>query len=354
MTRARPSMLLLACLLGGCGAKPPPSPSPPTAIVCRVVVPATPRAAKQWTLRVPHLPESIEVGRAVRVGDFVFVRAGAQEVWSAPLTEHSLGSWTRHPLPQPIAIAFGHDGYLYGWAGLATRAAPVLAGGALGPWQDAGPMPPEAVRGANLLAVGDTLYAVGGAQRGSSEVAYARLGHGTIEGFKPTTPLPQGLDETTLVVYGGYLFVLGGMRWPWEKKSSNGGYDRRDFTWLKHVLSAKIGSDGSLGPWLRAGRFPARAHAAATIVGDDVVMIGGDRPSVQAGYYLDDSQVITAHFDKNGLLSPWRLLGHYDGFGFGGWVANGTEVALIGLHREASDAVRLVSLREVVSCGERE
>lgn len=66
-------------------------------------------------------------------------------------------------------------------------------------------------------------------------------------------------------------------------------------------------ADGTLGPWLDGPRLPvARANHASTVLGGDLVVLGGNRREAPGGPFVKTDLVHAATIDADGALQPWR------------------------------------------------
>ena len=216
-------------------------------------------------------------------------------IYSAKLnSDGTLGDWlATTSLPEK---AFRHTGatygdYLYVLGGFKGTSLPtnvystkVNSDGTLGSWVGLTSMPLVATTAA---AYNGRLYITGGQ---TTSVYAAEINNdGTIGQWSSLESLPQSLDEHTIVISNGYIFVLGG-------RGGTDGYQSQSI-----VYSAKINNDGTLGSWNSVSSLPKPlAGHSAVVYQDYIYVIGGD--SSIDGY---QSAVYVAKINSDGTLGSW-------------------------------------------------
>jgi hypothetical protein len=181
-----------------------------------------------------------------------------------------------------IYLTGGADGSMNPRAGV-WRAAIDPAGEVL-PWSGLGALPDaRAFHGAALAtpanALLDTtvaghLYVLGGTTAGGTPSlavyrapVYADRGLGA---WVPASSLPAPLHSMGVAIFRSWLFLAGGATTGNEPVAT--------------VYRARIGEDGSLGPWEMETALPyATAYGALLQYGDKLYLIGGDRGTVAPG-----------------------------------------------------------------------
>lgn len=83
-----------------------------------------------------------------------------------------------------------------------------------------------------------------------------------IDGWTPTTALPQALASRNAIVHGDYLYVVGG------KSASDAP--------IADVYVAQIQADGSLSNWANTGQLPTPVYLHAVVASDEhLYVVGG-------------------------------------------------------------------------------
>jgi uncharacterized repeat protein (TIGR01451 family) len=113
-----------------------------------------------------------------------------------------------------------------------------------------------------------------------------------IDGWTPTTPLPQALADRNALVRGDYLYFIGG------KSPSDSP--------VATIYSARIQAGGQLSAWNIAGQLPVAVYLHATAATEtDLYVIGGwDGSKTRA-------EVWRAAFGANGTLGAFVKVGDY-------------------------------------------
>lgn len=204
---------------------------------------------------------------------------GGRKTWSAPLSGASLGSWTPGPdLPESTfshaTVAVGRTLYLVGGQhfrpGFGVGASPLVyysrlnADGTPGPWTETTPLP-KAAFFLNAAVWNGRVYVTGGWNgEGLLPDVYSAPANadGTLGAWRAETPLPEGV-YTHAAAAEGTLYVLGGV--------VNGGSDVRN-----DVYKAAIGADGALGAWEATTPLPVPlANLGSALAGGRLYVTGG-------------------------------------------------------------------------------
>lgn len=189
-----------------------------------------------------------------------------------------------------------YNGYIYRVAGLGTDGkttyyAKTNSDGTIGSWT-ASPntLPVEGLYGLRSLAYNGYLYAIGGRiQFGTNKVYYAAINpDGSIGSWaQAANSMPYNLYTFNAIVYGGYLYIIGG-------DNGNG--------WNRTVLTAQINTDGSVGTWTTiANSLPdtggqGNSGAASVVFNDYVYYMGGN---------VTPTKVLSAPLGANGYIGSW-------------------------------------------------
>lgn len=219
--------------------------------------------------------------------------------YAAVNADGTLGTWT---ITNPFTTARSqhasvvYNGYLYVMGGLnvtafsSVQVAPITADGLVGAWTATTSFT-TARYNLTSVAYNGYLYIAGGQSTGSTffnDVQYAPINaNGTIGAWTATTSFTTARATHTSVVYGGYLYVIGGY--------GASGY-------LDDVRFAAINpSTGAVGAWTAttALTVPNGSHASAVSNGC-LYVIGGCNTN---GCFLDD--VRYAPLNANGTVGDW-------------------------------------------------
>lgn len=222
------------------------------------------------------------VGNVVVVAGGMTMQGTTDKSWSAVVGDDgSLGSWKQggsvaHPRMHPGA--FVKDSALYVVGGFDAASvwddvvrSDVSPDGSLSDWRPAGKLPsPRSHFG--LTYVDGAVYLSGGLDQSANgsppplaDVSLGRIGEdGSLGDWTPMPKLPVALCTHASFVYGGYLYVVGGL--------SGAAYKHERRAWR-----APIQSDHSLGAWQSVAPLPtARAHVhQLPIFADRVYSVGG-------------------------------------------------------------------------------
>ncbi|MEJ2214983.1 MAG: kelch repeat-containing protein [Gemmatimonadota bacterium] len=211
-------------------------------------------------------------------------------------------NWTTTtPLPQPlqglgatfVPVESGQSpaNYVFAVAGADTQnvatdvafRATVAQTGALGAWTELPPLPAPRAYQATAAATAYTaaldttttgayLYALGGVDSTGATVNtvyYAQVDlNGDVGSWAETTPLPQPLHSSGVVLFRGYLYLVGGAD--------------STHTAVPDVYRIPVNTDGTLGAsWEQLASLPApSAYGSLVSFGPYLYAIGGDSATV--------------------------------------------------------------------------
>jgi hypothetical protein len=190
-----------------------------------------------------------------------------------------------------------YNGYIYVTGGQQAAGvfsntveyAKINADGTIGTWTTSGNAFTTARHGHVTVAYNGKLYVVGGGDSANvalADVKYATINaDGSIGTWNDTTATTAARD-TDGFVYGGRLYILGGV---------NGT------TYSNTVRYATINTDGTLGGWTTSANtfVNARSRLAATAVNGYMYLSGGGAAS-----YFGDLQY--AQINADGSIGSWR------------------------------------------------
>lgn len=157
---------------------------------------------------------------------------------------------------------------------------------------------PFGIAGFAMVVAGKFVYASGGMRLNakgediSPDVWMADVADdGSLRSWRRTEPLPVPLFAHSMVAYGRWLYILGGM-----------GPEGH----LNSVFRGEIAAGGKVKAWEDVTALPtALAHAASVAVGDYLVVAGGQSPT--EGKTLVMPTVYVGPFDKEGGITTWYL-----------------------------------------------
>ncbi len=164
----------------------------------------------------------------------------------------------------------------------------------------AGPDLPEGVMHHIVAVKGDYLFVFGG--RGETtgasvtQVARAKIAEDSMPGaFVMLAPLPEARSHAMGFQYGDWVPLVGGMTGDPLKNPPN----RAD------VVRARLGDDGSVGEWEKAGALPkgGLSVGAAEVFARQVFMLGG-----LVGGTDFTKNVYAAPIDAEGMLGAFAVL----------------------------------------------
>ena len=224
-------------------------------------------------------------------------------------------TWTAgEPLPRAIDhhatfVTTGRNGAILHVLGgntyqeqLATHwSAAIQRDGALAPWREEAPFP-KIILGHTVLIVGQTAISVGGQtagpRRNTADVWTAPVDRdGAVGTWTQSADLPAGRFHHAAVAHDGFLYVFGGLQ---TTNATN------------TVFRTRVARDGSLGPWETLDTLPRpRSHEAAFVHRDRVFLVAG-LDGNPAGQNTPLSDIISARIGNDGSLGPWTPAGQLD------------------------------------------
>lgn len=260
---------------------------------------------RAWLVTRATLRPTTLMSFTVLLASFTLVlpmRASAlQGSWTDPGQWQTASSSLPQQLTDVMAVANGN--YVYILGGLNNSVAPVdtvyyaktSGGGDIGTWQTGTPLPVP-VGYTNSAAIYDGyIYMFGGwsgrTNRTSETVYYAKLnGNGSVGNWQTGVSLPGVLSDTTVQVYNGYAYVIGGMP-DREADSANVYYTK---------LNAN--GTGSVGSWSASSNTVLASDADRSSVVNDgyLYVFGGRDPNADV-----TSAVYSAKINDDGSLGSW-------------------------------------------------
>lgn len=233
-------------------------------------------------------------------------RAYAQFSATTPLPQ-ALLSHTAVTLDGRIYVAGGisDTGSLTGKGGFLNNiyyCAVINPDGTLGGWQAASPMPEFLGLGMHAAAAHNgRLYVLGGTNLfGARNVVYFSGVNpdGTLAGWQQTSPMPQKVSAHAAAVYGGRIYVTGGIV--------------RSVGATALTYSAPINADGTLGGWRYETQFPTTifGHRSFARAGRLFVLGGSTAGTMYASGGIPSagvsSLVYAAAINPDGTLGAWQ------------------------------------------------
>jgi len=216
--------------------------------------------------RVAPLPEASDSGASVVVGDWLYLLGGRNSASDAVDT---------------------------------VRRALTLANGTLETWiQDSAERLPKPLYAHTALAVDNRIYVVGGYTGSYERAAYVSLvnADGSLSAWQSAGhDLPDGQERATHAAAAarGYLYVLGGYRYP---------------NALDGVWRAAIQPDGSLGVWEQdAQSLPLPLFRLNAVSDGGVIYVVGGRPNPSDS--TTSRRIYRATVGADGHLGQWQNLG---------------------------------------------
>ena len=222
-----------------------------------------------------------------------------QTDWSGGATIAGTGAWANTTaLPSPIAQygAVAYNGYLYTTGGVqastitsTVQYAPINGNGTIGSWSTTTALP-SAIKLHSTVVYGGYIYTVGGIDKNvlvTSTVQYAPInGNGTIGSWSTTTALPKVMDYVSAVAYNGYLYTIGG--------TPIGGA-------TSTVQSAPINGNGTIGSWSTTTALPGALYKESAVAYNNYLFTtGGEDKNSWA-----TSTVQYAPINGNGTIGSW-------------------------------------------------
>ncbi|MHB8443125.1 MAG: hypothetical protein ACYDAS_02035 [Patescibacteria group bacterium] len=239
------------------------------------------------------LPVATWGATSVEYNGYVYEMGGVNTTTTvdyAPINVNgTLGSWTATtPLPTAIsqfATSVAYNGYVYeigGYNGgvLATvYYAPINSNGTLGTWTATTSLLSATYKATSVVYNG-YIYEIGGVNSAgtTATVDYSTINSdGTIGTWTATTNLPSALNASTSVIYGRYIYEIGG-------------------SGTAVVYYVPILSLGALGEWTATTSLPVAISSATSVVYNGYVYeIGGN--NVATVYY--------APINSDGIVGAW-------------------------------------------------
>lgn len=268
-----------------------------------------------WQSATNNFTTAREEFGAVAYAGYLYVFGGSNngsdldDVQYAPLNaDGSVGSWQTSPHTLPVTLdSFAstvYNGYIYIISGLASGStyqssayfARIGSGGSVGSWQTAVSLP-KALADSTVVTYGGYIYVIGGVYKPasmglpSSSVYYAQINaDGSLDSWRSTTSLASATFSLTGLAQGGYLYTVGG-----SSSSSD----------LNTVGYAQISPTGTLTDYQQTSSLPsAYAHSgaasgASVAYNGCVYFMGG----VSGGSQVAD--VYYASINSDGSLGAW-------------------------------------------------
>ena len=264
-----------------------------------------------WSSAAPLPAPRLKVGLGV-VGASIIVSGGAGDetvvktTYVGELAGGTVSAWTESTsLPNELFRhgSFARNGRVYvvgGEDSLTPRSDVLVAmpsttdgGGGIGAWSATQSLP-AARTAAVVVASGDHLYVVSGAEAADGGVASIGSAlaadfssDGGVSGWRATTALPFVTNHAAGVATASHVIVAGGYGAP----SS-----------FRDVMVAPIGADGALGAWSASGLLNlGRAGHAMVLAGGHLYVIGGQEKSGR-----DATSVELADVAPDGTISAFR------------------------------------------------
>ena len=240
--------------------------------------------ASSWSNTTP-LSQALADATSVVYNGYIYEIGGQNSggtqqktVYYAPIKANgSLGAWTSNTNQLPeiteSATSVVYDGYIYVIGGNSSTGggdtsnvyyAPINADGSVGAWAASSSLPLADTNAAAVVYNG-VIFEIGGNTTGGgpwTTVYSAPIGaNGVLGNWSANTSLPQGINQTSAVVYNGYIYEeIGGL--------SAGGPN--------HVYSSQIGFAGILGAWNSINTSATTPFAnTAVVYNGNILQLGG-------------------------------------------------------------------------------
>ena len=246
---------------------------------------------------------------AVTYAGYLYIVGGKDssalgDVQYAPLnSDGTVGTWnttTSYINPRENHASIVYNGYLYIIGGYDSAApylnndvqyAPINSDGTLGSWSMTTSFATARYSHAAVV-YGGYLYVMGGSDNSTYllyDVQYAKInngGPGTTSSWATTANFSTARDEHTAVAYDGYMYITGGA-------SSGSSY-------LNDVQYAPINPDGTVGTWTATSSFTtARSSHTAVAYNGYLYVIGG----YDGNTFINDVQY--APINPDGSIGTW-------------------------------------------------
>jgi N-acetylneuraminic acid mutarotase len=253
------------------------------------------------------LPTAVYAASSVVYNGYVYEIGGynssaggsVSTTYYAPLNANgTIGTWnTSTSLPVALykASTALYDGYLYVMGGVTTSTtvattyyAPLNANGTIGTWNTSTSLP-QTLSAPSSVVFGGYIYTIGGYNPSSncqSTVYYAQVDPaGVTTAYSATTNLPEITSSASVAVSQGYIYLLGGT-------SSSGS--------TTNTYYATLSSNGIIGSWTSTTALPTALVGANTqIYNGYIYELGGSSSSGSTAttYY--------APLNANGTIGSW-------------------------------------------------
>lgn len=189
-------------------------------------------------------------------------------------------------------VGFGAAGLLFA-AFVMAPSAIAVSPGSVGSWKTSPNSLPQTLGGPASVVYGGYVYVMGGSNSlYNTDVYSAKLNSDGSVGTWTTSPntLPVGVATATAVVNNGYVYVMGG----WDGTPQV----------VDTIYYSKLGANGTLGAWSTETTNPlpqAIGYAGSVIYNHKVYVIGGeDSGSANLSTVYYDT------FNSNGSLGTWQ------------------------------------------------
>jgi len=235
--------------------------------------------------------------------------ASAQPSWVDPGQWQTSGQVLPVPLSDVMTVTSGS--YVYALGGLNNSVAPVNttyyarigSGGLPGPWQASTSLPVPIGYSDSAVAYDGYIYVFGGwsgkANQPSKTVYDAPIQpNGSIGVWQTDTSLPGVISDTTVQVYNGYAYVIGGM----PNRESD----------VSAVYYAKLNTQGpgSVGPWssVTDPAIGTDADRSSVVNNGYLYIFGGRDPSANVSMAVYSAKLAPNGAPGNWAVSPNHLL----------------------------------------------
>lgn len=211
--------------------------------------------------------------------------------------------------------------------------APIGADGALGLWRTTSALS-EGRSHAGVTVVGDYLFAIGGntgINSATASVERARINaDGELGPWEPATALPEAREGLSAVAVGDSLYVLGGrsgavaastalravmgaggVLGPWQAVAAPAGAISAAAVEGRHIFAtddegtvrmSSVGADGLLSPWVSvAGTAKAHPSGRLAALNGHLYALGGFFPCIYS-----TNSVERARINPDGTLQQWQ------------------------------------------------
>jgi len=257
-----------------------------------------------WKTETP-LPGVLSHSQAVVTKNRVYLLGGwvnndaVSTVYTAPInSDGTLGKWaTDTPLPEALsssqAIVTKNRIYLLGGYGNGVITSVVYTtaineDGTLGEWTT-GPSLPDGLFESQVIVTKNRAYLLGGWIGHPLSIVYTTTinENGTLDEWTTGTPLPNAFSGSQAIVTKNRVYLLGGV-------NASGA--------ISSTYTASINSDGTLGEWIADTPLPNALRSSQAIVTKNrVYLLGG------WGETIPTATVLTANIGSDGTLGSWNV-----------------------------------------------